>query len=341
MFNSFSTALSALNADSTALDVVGNNLANLNTPGYKASVAYFHDLVSQSMGMGETQIGFGTARPITIRQFTQGAIQASGGLLDAGIQGDGFFVLRDIQGAPLYTRAGGFQVDMNGRLLTPTGEHVQGWSKIDPATGNADTSGTIGDITIPVGTLKAPQTTGNMSLDVNLNAGAAADATSSFATSIEVFDSLGQSHVLTFTFQKTKANEWTFDLTIPGEDVAAGTPGTPQKVTPTSHTLKFDETGKLTDPASGNPFVVNLAGLTDGAADMTVNWNLYDSAGTPRLTQHSQPSAVSAESQDGAAAAQLIRVRMADDARVVAQYSTGSRSWWRSLRWLRSAIRSR
>src|SRR5258708_22423494 len=103
MFTSFSTALSALHANSTAIDVVGNNLANLNTPGYKSSVVYFRDLVTQSLGsaLGETQVGLGTGRPLTLRQFTQGAIQTSSGLLDAAIQGDGFFVTRNDQGIQL------------------------------------------------------------------------------------------------------------------------------------------------------------------------------------------------------------------------------------------------
>jgi flagellar hook protein FlgE len=124
MFTSFSTALSALDATSTAVDVVGNNLANLNTPGFKTSTVYFRDLVTQSLGagLGETQVGFGTGRPLTIRQFTQGAIQASTGLLDAAIQGDGFFVVRNDAGSPLYTRAGNFQVDGAGNLRTNTGE---------------------------------------------------------------------------------------------------------------------------------------------------------------------------------------------------------------------------
>src|SRR5690349_23260099 len=123
MFTSFSTALSALNASATAVDVVGNNLANLNTPGYKTSVVYFRDLVTQSLGagLGETQVGFGTGQPLTIREFTQGALQTSSGLLDAAIQGDGFFVLKDDNGATLYTRAGNFQADKAGNLLTDTG----------------------------------------------------------------------------------------------------------------------------------------------------------------------------------------------------------------------------
>src|SRR5437660_1401345 len=104
MFTSFSTALSALSATATAVDVVGNNLANLNTPGYKTSVVHFRDLVTQSLdaGLGETQVGFGTGRPLTIRQFSQGALQASGGLLDAAVQGDGFFVVKNNIGGTLY-----------------------------------------------------------------------------------------------------------------------------------------------------------------------------------------------------------------------------------------------
>src|SRR5215831_16277334 len=113
MFTSFSTALSALNATSTAIDVVGNNLANLNTPGFKSSQVAFRDMVTQSLGagLGDTQVGFGTGTPLTVRQFTQGAIQTSSGLLDAAIQGDGFFVVKDGQGNQFYTRAGNFQTD--------------------------------------------------------------------------------------------------------------------------------------------------------------------------------------------------------------------------------------
>src|SRR3954463_8338200 len=104
MFTSFSTALSALSATTTAIDVVGNNLANLNTPGFKSSVVYFRDLVTQSLGagLGGTQGGVGPGRPLTIRQFTQGSIQASTGVLDAAIQGDGFFVLKNAQGNNVY-----------------------------------------------------------------------------------------------------------------------------------------------------------------------------------------------------------------------------------------------
>ena len=151
MFASFSTALSALDANSTAVGIVGNNLANLDTPGYKDSVAYFQNLMSESLGTG-TQVGFGVEQPLTMTQFTQGAIQSSGGPLDAAIQGDGFFVVNN-GSVPEYTRAGSFQTDLSGNLLTPSGAYVQGWTA---ANGVLNTGGPIGNIVVPVGSMQAP-----------------------------------------------------------------------------------------------------------------------------------------------------------------------------------------
>src|SRR3984893_12748056 len=141
MFTSFSTALSALNATTTAIDVVGNNLANLNTPGFKASVVSFHDLVTQSLGagLGETQVGFGVGSPITLRQFTQGAQQSTNGPLDVMIQGDGFFVVSGADNATQYTRGGNLVVDGSGHLTTATGEKVQGWTNLT-GMGTLDTN---------------------------------------------------------------------------------------------------------------------------------------------------------------------------------------------------------
>src|ERR1700733_9554447 len=111
---SFSTALSALSAFSTAIDVTGNNLANLDTIGFKASEVSFHDLVTQSIsaGLGTTQVGFGVGTPTTAL-FTQGALQTTGGELDAAIQGDGFFIIQGPDNSTQYTRAGNFQTDKN------------------------------------------------------------------------------------------------------------------------------------------------------------------------------------------------------------------------------------
>ena len=325
MFTSFSTALSALSAFSTAVDVVGNNLANLNTPGYKTSVVYFRDLVTQSLGagLGETQVGFGTGRPLTIRQFSQGAIQASTGLLDAAIQGDGFFVVKNDQGQQLYTRAGNFQVDAAGHMLTNTGERVQGWTTVDSTTGEVNTNGAIGDIVVPVGSLKKATATSSFTVDMNLNSSADVGAASDFSTPITVYDSLGTSHVLTLRFEKTGAGQWSYAVSMPGEDVTGGTAGEAYDIPSASGSLTFDANGQLTSPAAGSTVSFDVTGLTSGAADMTVQWNPFFANGSGRITQFGQPSATSANSQNGSASAQLVRVGLADGGKILAQYSDG------------------
>ncbi len=324
MFTSFSTALSALNATSTAIDVVGNNLANMNTPGFKTSEVVFRDLVTQSLGagLGETQVGFGTAQPLTVREFSQGAIQTSPGLLDAAIQGDGFFVTQSPQGGMLYTRAGNFQVDKSGFLLTDTGNQVQGWTTVDPSTGKINSNGPITNIVVPTGGLQAPVTTTSLSVDLNLNASAAADTTSDFSTPVTVYDSLGNSHVLTIGFEKTGINQWSYKVSIPGEDVSGGTPGAPFDIPGASGSLTFDSTGQLTSPAPGQPIPIAVTGLNDGGADMAISWDPYNS-GVGRITQFGQPSASSASNQNGSAAAQLVHVGLSDGGMIVAQYSNG------------------
>src|SRR5207245_10698166 len=128
------------------------NLANLNTAGFKASSVSFHDLVTQSIGSGtgSTQVGFGVGVPITLRHFSQGAIQSTSGPLDAAIQGDGFFVVKTPTGATEYTRGGNFQVNSTGNLSSATGEELQGWTKTNAVL---DTNAPTGQIAIPVGAL--------------------------------------------------------------------------------------------------------------------------------------------------------------------------------------------
>ncbi|HSB16681.1 MAG TPA: flagellar hook protein FlgE [Bryobacteraceae bacterium] len=318
-FTAFSTALSSLSAHATAVDVVGNNLANLSTPGFKASTVVFHDLVTQALGLGETQVGLGTGRPLTIRQFSQGALQSSGGNLDAAIQGDGFFIVRDYTGATLLTRAGNFRVDEEGNLLTATGDQVQGWTE---SGGVVDTNAPIGTIVVPVGSLRAPSATTEFSLNLNLNASAVVgEPSASFSTPIEVVDSIGATHVVTVNFTKTAANTWDYEVTIPGGEVTAGTPGTPYSLG--TETLTFDDHGLLATPAAPATIAVPVAGLASGAADLAIDWDLYDPDGTSRLTQYSQTSAVAAVSQDGAPAAQLVKVGLGAGGTIMAQYSNG------------------
>jgi len=321
MFTSFSTALSALSAFSTAIDVVGNNLANLNTTGFKASNISFHDLVTQSLGagLGDTQVGFGVGTPMTQREFTQGAVQTTGGTLDAAIQGDGFFIVQGANDSTEYTRAGNFQVDQNGNLTTATGEQVQGWTQ---SNGVLNTNAPPGNITIPVGSVMPPVTTKNFSFDVNLNAAATAGSSDgTFATSVTVYDSLGNSHIVTATFtESATAGQWNYSLSVPDSDVAN------PPATPLTGTLTFDANGNLTSPAATDPAPqLQIQGLADGASDMTMTWNLFNS-GTPRISQYAQPSSTSAVAQDGAPAAQLVHVAVGNGGQLLAQFSNGQQT---------------
>jgi len=316
MFTSFSTALSALGAHATAVDVVGNNLANLNTPGFKASTVSFYDLVTQSLGagLGETQVGFGVGRPVTLRNFSQGAIQASSGALDAAIQGDGFLILKGKQGETVYSRGGNLIVDKSGNLLTGKGYRVQGWTQTN---GKLDTTGAVGDLVVPVGSIKAPVASTAFQFDMNLNAAASlGPPPDTFRTSIEIFDSLGSSHVVSVSFVKSAtANAWDYSITIPDADMTA-------PVAPLTGTMQFDSNGQLTSPDVATDVTFAIAGLANGASDINLTWDIFNGL-SPRVTQYAQPSAVSANSQDGEPSATLIRVGIGDGGRLLAQYSNG------------------
>ncbi|MBV9084324.1 MAG: flagellar hook basal-body protein, partial [Acidobacteriaceae bacterium] len=152
LLTAFNTALSGLNAESTAVSVVGNNLANLNTTGYKTTTVSFDDVMSQTLTAdGSTQLGMGVKNPVTMRNFTQqGAIQSTSNSLDVAVQGQGFLIDKGASGATQYTRAGNLQVNSTGQLENSEGEAIQGWTSL---SGNVTTNAPIGNIVIPTGTL--------------------------------------------------------------------------------------------------------------------------------------------------------------------------------------------
>jgi flagellar hook protein FlgE len=319
MGNPFSVALTGLSANKTALDVVGNNLANLNTVGFKDVATQFTDLIAQAIGQGSSQIGEGVSAPITERQFLQGSVQLTSGAFDAAIQGNGFFVVRNTAGSTLYTRAGNFRLAADGTLLSATGDKVQGWSAVN---GVLNTTGATGNIVVPTNALVTPSASTQFTLNANLNSDAVVgDPTGTFSSPIQVVDSLGSTHTLTVTYTKTGPNAWSFNITIPGQDLSSGKAGVPSSVA--KGNLTFNAQGQLTAPAPPAPVAVAITGLADGAADLNVNWNLY-SSGAGNITQFASASALSASTQDGVAAAQLTRVGLDTNGQVIAHYSNGS-----------------
>ncbi len=317
---SFSTGLSGLNAASTGINVIGNDLANLNTTGYKASELGFADLMSQHLGgsAANSDLGLGVGQATASRVYTQGAIQATGGSTNGAIQGNGFFMTKDSQGSTFYTRDGSFTVSAAGQLENAAGHPVQGWSA--SANGVVNTNGPTGNLSVPIGATVGGTPTSTMSMSLNLNATPSGTSTpASFSTPVQAVDSLGAIHTLTAKFTNTAVNTWTYSVTIPTAEVStagAATVGT--------GTLVFNASGQLSSPAATAVPSLEVKGLVNGATDMAIAWNLYDPAtAASNITQFTQTSAVSKIVQNGFPAGNISSVSLQDGGLLMASYSNG------------------
>jgi len=316
---SFSAGLSGLNANAQALSVIGNNLANLNTVGFKASTVTFEDLVYQSVGgstENPTQIGLGVGIAQINPVFAQGTIESSRVSTNVAIQGNGFFML-DGNAGPSYTRSGNFSFNRDGTLVSPDGQSVLGYTTIDPITKQVIATGEPVEINVPPGLLRAPVSTSQFAMSTNLDA--QANIGSTFTTSIPIYDSLGASHVATMTYTKTSAGNWSYDLTAAGDEVVGGTTGTPFSLATGSVT--FDANGVLTQVDGAVPANIGITtpAWSDGAAASTLQWQVLDNNNNPVLTGFATASATSTINQNGAAAGTLSNVIVNPDGSVVAQ----------------------
>src|SRR5687767_7019408 len=196
---SFSAGLAGLNANGQYLSVIGNNLANINTVGYKSSTVSFTDLVSQTVGGSSAnpmQVGLGVVTGSISPVFSQGAIENTREATNVAIQGNGFFVVRGDNGLS-YTRAGNFSLNSEGALVTPDGFKVQGYTATDPVTGAIITTSEPTDIIVPPGVLRDPVATSAFRTTTNLDVNATVGTT--FNTPVQIYDSLGAPHVMTAT----------------------------------------------------------------------------------------------------------------------------------------------
>jgi len=160
-------------------------------------------------------------------------------------------------------------------------------------------------------------------MNLNLNAaGVVGAASGSFSAPMQVVDSLGQTHTLTVDFTLTGPGAWNYTVNIDGGDLSGGTAGTPTSVA--NGSLTFDSNGILTAPAAPGQVPVAITGLADGASDMNINWNLFDSNNNPTITQFAQPSALSASNQNGIQAAQITQLSLSNGGALIAHYSDGA-----------------
>ncbi len=314
---SFSVPLSGLQASSSALNVIGNNLANLNTDGYKNQTLSFGDIFSQIQGTSGNgdpiQIGSGVQIEGTSSNLTNGSVNSTGTASNMALQGNGYFVVSS-NGVTSYTRNGDFTVNSSGQLTTATGELVMGF----PATnGTVSTSGVLAPITVNAnGTLPAVATS---SFEVSANLDSASPVGTTFNTPLTVYDSLGTPQTLNIQYTNTGTNAWSYSVTLPGSATGSAAPTT----TLASGTMSFSSSGQLTSPTGSVP-AISITGLADGAANMSLTWNLNDSAGNPTITQQNTASALNTTpTQNGFAAGALTGYSVLADGIVQGQYSNG------------------
>jgi len=327
MIRSMFSAVSGLRNHQTMMDVVGNNIANVNTSGFKSSTTVFQDVLSQTLrgggaanantgGTNPAQVGLGSRVAGTTTNFSQGALQLTGRSTDFAIQGDGFFVVNQA-GQQLFTRAGSFSPDALGRLVTQTGGLLQGWQA--DGTGTVNTNAAVGNIQIPVGDIIAPSQTGNVQVGGNLPADAAAGTI--IANSVEIYDGQGNPTTLRFEFTKSATpNEWSAVYRyVDAAGVSQPTPpaaGTAM----TGGTLTFSAAGELT---SGFNLTIAGGAIPGFGAGQPINVAL-GAAGEPnRITQYGELSTVGIIDQDGSAAGSLQAFTVGQDGLIMGSYTNG------------------
>jgi flagellar hook protein FlgE len=317
MMRSMFAGVSGLRSHQTMMDVVGNNIANVNTIGFKTSRVQFADALSQllrgaSGGAGEAtaginpqQVGLGVGVSAIDLQFSQGSSQLTGIATDVAIQGEGFFQLR-YGTEELFTRVGSFNFDQDGFLVDPTGGVVRGWLADQNQFINTTTP--LQDIQIPLGqTIDAVATT-SVSVRGNLDAGSSTTGPE-VSTSIDVIDSLGNRHRISISFDKTAVNTWNMIVRDPGgTQLGASVPVT-----------FAPATGVVTSPLTPPAFTYSPAGV----APINFVVDLGDPTSNSRITQFGGKSEPQATGQNGSESGFLRSFAIAPDGVISGVYSNG------------------
>ncbi len=329
------TGVSGLNTNGNAMSVIGNNIANTNTVGFKSSRTVFADLLSANISGsgGSSQVGRGTQLSIVDNIFSQGTFENTESNTDLAVEGDGFFIVKPGGGQEtFYTRAGAFRFNEDGYLVNPEGLRVQGKAFQDDGTLSA---GDPSDIQVDIGTLIPAQETDNINMTTNLDSNAQEIVggfdvldpvtTSNYATSSRVFDTLGNTHLLTTYFTKTAANAWEYNTVVDDGEIG-GVAGDLSIVG--NGTLDFNIDGSLAN-IDGNP-VTNIPRPQGQIAAGSVPWaNGSDTNQAIDLdfftTQYSSDSIVISQGQNGYGAGSLVKIAIDGDGIVTANYSNGER----------------
>ncbi|MCP3983613.1 MAG: flagellar hook protein FlgE [bacterium] len=331
--NALFSSVTGLETSSTAISVIGENIANVNTPGFKQRRAEFSDILGQAMGTGGSfsQTGSGARVARIIRVDSQGSFESSERSTDMAIEGSGFFILDDATGGRRYTRAGLFGFDNQGYLVDKEGFNVQGFT-VDQTTGTS--TGALTDIRLIPG-IASPQVSGTVNMSLNLDAAvttptvpfdpANAQLTSDFQQTVTLFDSLGTGHSTTIFFSKAvAANTWDWTAAVaPADTTTAPAAPTDPYVVMGGGTLTFDATGDLT-ALTGNPVTFNFSGGAAAAQAVNFDYGPVAGVGTGEpTTQYAAESAINSRTQDGFAPGALQAVSIDTDGMMVGSFSNG------------------
>ena len=323
--------VSGLTAETSALGVVGDNVANTNTIGFKQSRAIFADVLGAAVGGHDP--GSGVRMTRTQQIFAQGALVNTGQATDVALSGDGFLVVDgtvDGTKGNFFTRAGQLTLKNDGSLVTVDGLAVQGYSSDASATGQFSTS--LGTLRLPNAPIP-PKATTSMKISANLDASASVPAlpfdaanpskTSNLATSMTMYDSLGNGHVMDVYFAKTGAGAWNYHVMAKGSEVTGGPATGNMEVA--GGTLTFDSAGELLDDVPTGSGTISFEGAT---ASQPVGLDFgkplaVGGTGLRGLTQYGSPSSVASQSQDGYASGALSGVKIDSDGVVNGVYTNG------------------
>lgn len=308
MIGSLYSGISGLKANTSAMAVIGDNIANVDTTGFKVSRVSFANIFTASMGSGDTQIGRGVVMSGVNPNWDAGSMENTTSVTDLSINGQGMFMVQDPSDASqYYTRAGKFEFDRDGDLVTPDGLVVMGY----PIDINGNT-GPINTISLPNGT-NSPRATDEISFELNLDAAAADGDT--FDSTMTVYDSLGAPVELTFTFTYDQTNtEWDWTLASSDGTPAAGTGGS----------ISFDTDGSLdaATEGAGDPSIT-INGLS--GAPLTFDWVYLDGGTTDgSITGYSSDSTKTAQAQNGYPPGMLQGVSVDEDGVFTGLYSNGT-----------------
>jgi flagellar hook protein FlgE len=300
------------------LQSVSNNLANIDTNGYKDQTLTFSSIFAQTgatNGSGDpTQIGSGVAVSSTDSNFTEGNLNSTSISSNMAVSGNGFFVTQAADGTQNYTRAGDFTTNKAGQLVTPSGELVLGYPA---ASGVVNSSGTLQPL--QVGSMTSPAVASTtVKITANLDSSAAVGDTAP-SSQLPIYDSLGSAHTLSVSYTKTAAGTWSYTATVPSADVVAGTTG---DTTVGSGTLVFNSSGQLDSTSTLG--AISITTLADGA---TVPLNLAGPFGTvakPTITQTAIASATSAATTDGLASGTLKTYAVQSDGTIEGTFTSGA-----------------